>query len=151
MGSDGARGWSDPVGVLLEISARARRDPWRQALTGLGMPVESLALCAEFDSAQITGYSGVEQTADQALLAIGGRSIAVLYPSGPDLPMSFCRRRLDQLRVLATPGQPLCLQFGPATVADTWASHNLRVGEPLTNRLIVALAMLRGFTWPDGT
>lgn len=151
MESASARGWSEPDGVLPGISARARQEPWRQALTGLGMPPDSLALCVAFDDARITRYPGDKQTAAQALLSVGGPSIALVYASGPDLPMSRQRTCLDQLRVLATPGQPLRLQIGPAPVADTWTCHALQVGDPVTNRLIVALAMLRGFTWPDGT
>lgn len=149
--SASARGWSEPDGVLPGLSARARQEPWRQALTGLGMPPDSLALCVAFDDARITRYPSDEQTAAQALVAVGGRSLALVYISGPDLPMSRHRAPLDQLRVLATPGQPLRLQIGPAPVADTWTCRAFRVGEPVTDRLIVALAMLRGFTWPDGT
>jgi hypothetical protein len=115
------------------------------------MPIESLALCVAFDDARIGRYTGTTQTVAQALLAVGGRSLALVHPIGANLPMSYHRRPLDQLRVLATPGQPLFLQIGPATVADTWASHALLVGAPVTNRIVVALAMLRGFTWPDGT
>lgn len=149
--SAGARGWSEPDGVLPGISARARQVPWRHALNGLGMPPDSLALCVAFDNSHITRYPCDEQTAAQALLAVGGRSIALVYTGGPDLPMSRHRAPLDQLRVLATPGQSLRLQIGPTPVADTWTCHAFRVGEPVSNRLIVALAMLRGFTWPDGT
>ena len=58
---------------------------------------------------------------------------------------------LDHLHVLATPGAGLRLQVGTGRLADVWTSRALTVGEPETDNLVRALAMLRGFTWPNGT